>query len=163
MALKITVTLPNSTSITLEADEPETYVSLASLALKELPSELVSAAGGTPARQPQRDSAPPTVPEGWDEFHGFCQRANPLGDMRRVVVAAEVARRFLDLKAVSPKELASLFEAAGWTQPTSFVQTLRNAARSIFRWMERVPGRRGYYTVTDKGRQAVLGKEAPIG
>ena len=77
--------------------------------------------------------------------------------MRRVVVAAEGARRFLGMEAVSQEELTSLFDAVGWKQPGSPVQTLRNAARSSFRWLERVPGRRGYYTVTDKGRAEVLG------
>ena len=78
-------------------------------------------------------------------------------------MAAEGARRFLAMEAVSQKELTSLFEAVDWSQPGNFVQTLRNAARSSFRWLERVPGRRGYYTVTDKGRRGVLGSEPTTG
>ena len=86
-------------------------------------------------------------------------RANPLGDMRRVVVAAEAARLYLGMEAVSPRELTAIFETLGWTMPASFVQALRNAARSIFRWLERVPGRRSYYIVTSKGRDVVLGED----
>ena len=86
----------------------------------------------------------------------FCQAANPLGDMRRVVVAAEGARRFLGLADVDAETLGRLFDLAGWRQPHSFTQTLRNAGRSTFRWLERVPGRAGRYTVTGAGRAAVL-------
>jgi hypothetical protein len=89
-------------------------------------------------------------------FVEFCQSASPLGDMRRVVVAAEGARRFLDIDSVEAEELGRLFDLAGWQHPHSFVQTLRNAARSKFRWLERVPGRSGYYTVTDIGRATAL-------
>jgi hypothetical protein len=72
--------------------------------------------------------------------------------MRRVVVAAEGASRFLGYQSVSAEELGRLFDLAGWQRPHSFVQTLRNAARSKFRWLERVPGRSGQYKVTDLGR-----------
>lgn len=89
-------------------------------------------------------------------FARFCQAANPLGDMRRVVVAAEGARQFLGLADVDAEALGQLFDLAGWRQPHSFTQTLRNAGRSTFRWMERVPGRAGRYTVTNAGRTAVL-------
>jgi hypothetical protein len=89
-------------------------------------------------------------------FVEFCQSANPLGDMRRVVVAAEGAGRFLGIDSVDAEELGRLFDMAGWQRPHSFVQTLRNAARSKFRWLERVPGRSGYYTVTDIGRATAL-------
>ena len=90
-------------------------------------------------------------------FIEFCTTANPLGDMRRVVVAAEAARQFLDLASVDAEELGRLFHLAGWPGPHSIVQTLRNAARSKFRWLERVPGRSGYYTVTQVGRSIALG------
>jgi hypothetical protein len=86
------------------------------------------------------------------EFVAFCQNASPLGDMRRVVVAAEGASRFLGHQSVNAEELGRLFDLAGWQRPHSFVQTLRNAARSKFRWLERVPGRSGQYKVTDLGR-----------
>jgi hypothetical protein len=89
-------------------------------------------------------------------FTHFCQAANPLGDMRRVVVAAEGAKRFLDQAEVDAETLGQLFDLAGWRRPHSFTQTLRNAGRSTFRWLERVPGRAGRYTLTDAGRAAVL-------
>jgi hypothetical protein len=91
------------------------------------------------------------------DFVQFCQQANPLGDMRRVVVAAEGAARYLDAESVDPNELGGLFDLVGWQRPHSFVQTLRNAARSKFRWLERVPGRSGHYTVTPLGRATTFG------
>ena len=92
-----------------------------------------------------------------EEFINFCQTSNPLGDMRRVVVAAEGASRFLGTESVGTGDLERLFDLAGWHRPHSFVQTLRNAARSKFRWLERVPGKSGHYTVTDQGRKTALG------
>ena len=89
---------------------------------------------------------------GEDSFIQFCRSVNPLGDMRRVVVAAEGAERFLQADGVDGEELSRLFELAGWTQPHSFTQTLRNAARSRFRWIERMPGRNGRYWVTERGK-----------
>ena len=73
-----------------------------------------------------------------------------------VVVATEGARRFLSMASVDTPELERLFALAGWRSPHSFIQTLRNAARSKFRWMERLPGRSGRYTVTDLGRATTL-------
>ena len=87
----------------------------------------------------------------------FCRSIDPAGDMRKVVVAAEGARRFLDAESVDAEGLSNLFELAGWSRPHSFVQSLRNAARSKFRWLERVPGRAGYYTVTEVGRATAFG------
>ena len=89
-------------------------------------------------------------------FIQFCQSVNPLGDMRKVVVAAEGAARFLEMDSVDTEDLGNLFDRVGWLHPHSFTQTLRNAARSKFRWMERVPGRSGHYTVTDLGRAITL-------
>ena len=88
-----------------------------------------------------------------NSFIQFCRSVNPLGDMRRVVVAAEGAERFLRADGVDAGELSRLFDLAGWTQPHSFTQTLRNAARSKFRWIERTPGRNGRYWVTDRGKE----------
>ena len=91
-------------------------------------------------------------------FIDFCREASPLGDMRRVVVAAEAASRYLGMSGVDALGLGHLFNLAGWPQAHSFTQTLRNAARSKFRWLERVPGRAGYYAVTDLGRKTALGE-----
>ncbi len=79
-----------------------------------------------------------------------------MGDMRRVVVAAEGASRFLDTTTVDADELGRLFDLVAWSRPHSFIQTLRNAARSKFRWLERIPGRSGQYAVTDLGRTTAL-------
>ena len=95
------------------------------------------------------------------EFMAFCQRVNPLGDMRKVVVAAEAAHRYLNIVSVDPDELERLFTLIGWPIPHSFVQTLRNAARKKFMWLERIPGRLGHYKVTSTGRSIVLGENAP--
>ena len=92
------------------------------------------------------------------EYIAFCQRVNPLGDMRRVVVAAEAAHRYLNITSVDPDGLEHLFTLAGWPIPHSFVQTLRNAARTKFRWLERIPGLSGHYKVTNTGRSIVLGE-----
>ena len=89
-------------------------------------------------------------------FIQFCQSANPVGDMRKVVVAAEGASQFLEMPSVSAEDLEDLFDRVGWLQPHNFTQTLRNAARSKFRWLERVPGRAGQYTVTPLGREKTL-------
>ena len=90
------------------------------------------------------------------DFTTFCRAVNPIGDMRKVVVAAEGAARTFAMENVDAWELGHLFDKAGWSQPHSFTQALRNAARSKFRWLERVPGRAGRYSVTDAGRAVVL-------
>ena len=89
-------------------------------------------------------------------FAEFCRSASPMGDMRRVVVAAEGANRILGMTSVDTEDLARLFDVAGWRRAHNFTQTLRNAARDRFRWLERVPGRAGRYAVTDRGRSATL-------
>ena len=110
------------------------------------------------APQPQVSLAGEDTPTTRDTaFIEFCQSANPLGDMRRVVVAIEGARRFLNLEGVDTELLGRLFDLVGWRRPHNFVQTLRNAARSKFRWLERIPGRSGQYTVTELGRSTILG------
>ena len=91
-------------------------------------------------------------------FVEFCKAANPLGDMRRVVVAAEGASRYLAMDGVDADALGRLFDVVGWPRAHNFVQTLRNAARSKFGWLERIPGRAGHYTVTDLGRATALGR-----
>ena len=77
--------------------------------------------------------------------------------MRKVVVAAEGAQRFLGMDSVDVTDLAELFELARWRQAHDFIQTLRNAARDNYRWVERLPGRTGRYSVSDLGRSVVLG------
>ncbi len=136
----------------------------------DAPPPSLPAVGRQPvANEPTQPPPPPPpaaapvaafVPSGPDEheFIAFCQRVNPLGDMRRVVVAAEAADRHLAVRSVDPEELERLFTLAGWSIPHSFVQTLRNAARTKFRWLERIPGKSGHYRVTDTGRSIVLGE-----
>jgi len=115
-----------------------------------------------PAPNPEPAAAPAVSAEAMTpsehEYIAFCQRVNPLGDMRRVVVAAEAAHRYLNITSVDPDGLAQLFTLAGWPIPHSFVQTLRNAARTKFRWLERIPGLSGHYKVTNTGRSIVLGE-----
>ena len=92
-----------------------------------------------------------------DDFRAFCQSLNPMGDMRRVVVAAEGASRFFSWDGVSADDLGELFDLAGWRRANSFTQTIRNAARSKFGWLERIPGRSGRYAATDVGRSIIFG------
>lgn len=94
--------------------------------------------------------------EGRTNFVAFCQETNPLGDMRRVVVAAEGASRHFGSDGVSADDLGWLFDMAGWRRPGDFTQTLRNAARSKFGWLERIPGRSGRYAATPLGLSKTL-------
>ena len=182
MVLKVSIRLPGDTVITLEASEPQLFREVLGLALRELPKDLIQMqatdiplsrmetavknvivdrklserpSDGPPSAQAPGESSRPTEDE--ESFAGFCTNLSPMGDMRRVVVAAEGASRFLGMEGVSEKELGRLFELAKWRQPVNLLQTLRNAARSKFRWLERVPGTTGYYTVTDIGRDNVVG------
>ena len=131
-----------------EDDEDDTAVAAEKAALSRL------AVNGAAAARPGMFG-----PSGSEQaFIDFCREASPLGDMRRVVVAAEAASRYLGMSGVDALGLGHLFNLAGWPQAHSFTQTLRNAARSKFRWLERVPGRAGYYAVTDLGRKTALGE-----
>lgn len=91
----------------------------------------------------------------WDartDFAAFCQGINPTGNMRRAVVAAEAANRFFGLTGVTADEMIELFDLVGWPRPRDLTQTIRNAARSKFGWLERIPGRAGLYAATELGR-----------
>ena len=84
------------------------------------PPSVTAAPNGEPARAPTLATETMTPSE--HEYIAFCQRVNPLGDMRRVVVAAEAAHRYLNIASVDPDSLAHLFMLAGWPIPHSFVQ-----------------------------------------
>ena len=120
------------------------------------PPTVSAAASSEPVPAPT--VAAETMTPSEHEYIAFCQRVNPLGDMRRVVVAAEAAHRYLNITSVDPDGLEHLFTLAGWPIPHSFVQTLRNAARTKFRWLERISGLSGHYKVTNTGRSIVLGE-----
>ena len=185
MTLKVSITLPGDVVITFEASEPQFFREVMGLTLRELPKDLMrmqtggtsapgpdasgknvvseptdrpteDGQGGGPTYSSPSDQANP-VGSAQDPFVEFCASLSPLGDMRRVVVAAEGAKRFLALQRVSEIELRHLFDLVGWRQPADFLQTLRNAARSKFRWLERVPGAPGYYTVSETGRDRLIG------
>ena len=79
-----------------------------------------------------------------------------MGDMRRVVVAAVGANRHFEVDGVNAYDLDWLFDLAGWRKPGNFTQTLRNAARSKFGWLERIPGRSGRYATTPLGISKTL-------
>ena len=114
----------------------------------------------TPLVPPSANTIPPALsnPRLTRDFSDFCRNADPIGDMRKVVAAAEGARRHLDMETVDAWELGQLFDLAGWTRAHNFTQTLRNAARHKFKWLERAPGRAGRYATTEKGREVVLGR-----
>ncbi len=121
------------------------------------PANAAKRSGGEKAPSQQSRAQVKQPPQATEsEFIDFCRSANPLGDMRRVVVAAEGASRFLGTTTVDANELGRLFDLVAWSRPHSFSQTLRNAARSKFRWLERIPGRSGHYAVTDLGRATAL-------
>ena len=192
--MKVSISLPGKAVITLEASEAAVLHEVVSLALRELPRELVriGVAEGTstdiggngkkvpPAHEPvaeepvaevqihsedlnraddsnraENQNRGTATAELEDAFARFCHDLSPMGDMRRTVVAAESARRHLGMDGVSEEELGLLFDRAGWRRPSDFVQTLRNAARSKFQWLERVPGTKGYYAVTAAGKRVV--------
>ena len=211
--VKVSISFPNNTQVTVESEDPEVLPAMLAKVLRELPGDLVfspmsrrdqvyqphrvgvvseldaPALSGADmeeasllgeAMEVQPDTPQNGSPAGLERYRDsftpdrvkaqqaaysaaaelafvqFCQSVNPMGDMRKVVVAIEGADRFLQMTSVDEQELQTLFERVGWRQPNSFPQTLRNAARSTFRWLERVPGRAGHYTVTDLGRTTIL-------
>ena len=227
--LKVSIFLPNSTQITFESDGGELLHEIVSIALWDLPRDLIQGPStdyGPPASGPveqtsvpvEQTSAPvekrsngelsaattepvpepaPTMEspaiessvaptlvtpqkrpgpsasngnepatsemppeflsvEGRNDFVAFCKEANPMGDMRRVVVAAEGASRHFGVDGVNAGDLIWLFDMAGWRRPGDFTQTLRNAARSKFGWLERIPGRSGRYAATQLGLSITL-------
>ena len=211
--VKVSISFPNNTQVTVESEDPEVLPAMLAKVLRELPGDLVfspmsrrdqvyqphpvgvvseldaPALSGADmeeasllgeAMEAQPDTPQNGSPAGLERYRDsftpdrvkaqqaaysaaaelafvqFCQSVNPMGDMRKVVVAIEGADRFLQMTSVDEQELQTLFERVGWRQPNSFPQTLRNAARSTFRWLERVPGRAGHYTVTDLGRTTIL-------
>ena len=161
--VKVSITLPNSAQITLEAAEDEIIHGVVGIVLRDLPRDLMhhvqsldgvalpspesekgisvtgsvvtespdaahhktgdargtsknsdsasqSSTGAAGRQRAARQSPPtqdsgdlavttrgPSSPEQESNFAGFCRSANPLGDMRRVVVAAEGASRILGM------------------------------------------------------------------
>ncbi len=91
-------------------------------------------------------------------FAAFCHSVNPTGDMCRVVAATEGAVNILGMDGVDADDLGVLFDLADWRRPANFTQTLRNAARAKFGWLERIPGRTGRYAVTQLGLTVILGE-----
>ena len=162
--MNVHITLPNDIQISIDVTEPHEIELLVNTWLKHLSNPLNPSntlkldhypTKKTPANQSiqhEPSNSEPTI----GSFQKFCKNIGPVGDMRRTIVAAEGARRFLQIEKVSIKELQALFQHAHWQYPTNFAQTLRNASRRSFGWLERVPGREGYYTVSDKGRSLVI-------
>ena len=185
MVLKVSINLPGDTVITFEADEPQLCREVLAVALKELPRDILrlhgdgvaaveapapengtsGAGSAVQAAKPEPPSEVASSPAAKRRaaevaFGRFCLSLAPMGDMRRTVAAAEGARRYLGAASVSGEDLGHLFDLAGWMRPTDFLQTLRNAARSKFGWVERVPGKSGHYAVTSQGRAQVIGTTA---
>ena len=92
------------------------------------------------------------------DFVAFCEAVNPVGDMRRVVVATEAASRFFDMEGITADEAGDLFDLVGWLRAKNFTQTIRNAARQKFGWLERIPHSARRYAVTDLGRSTTLSR-----
>ncbi len=181
--LKVSITLPGETVITLESSDMQVAREVVAMALKELPADLIrlqmspqaseakvngngtideTEASGVSVEPDLNgdgsvEAKPPVSVDADDRerFSKYCSGLAPVGDMRRVVVAMEGAALHLGIDNVSEKELGDLFDMAGWRRASDFRQTLRNAARSKFGWTERVPGSKGYYAVSEAGRKAV--------
>jgi hypothetical protein len=145
-----------SESIPPESPSPVTQEASEKSTRKESPASAPRKSTSNKDAVPKRQNVQRRFTDSERNFVAFCQRANPMGDMRRVVVAAEGAGLYLGHESVNSEELGRLFDLIGWQRPHSFVQTLRNSARSKFRWLERVPGRSGQYRVTDLGRRTAL-------
>ena len=156
----------------MQSPSPETVggateksTSVATTALSAPLAVPVSAPAATAKASDSGSDAAAAIPPGFSSetgravFTAFCREAAPLGDMRRVVVAAEGASRHFGVDGVNAEELGWLFDMAGWRKPGNFTQTLRNAARSKFGWLERIPGRSGRYAATPLG----LSKTLPSG
>jgi len=168
--LKITIQMTNGTIVTFECSDSNQYLEIISGAHKYLTAQSLTRecdSNVSPGPVSDSDVSALNMPinEELDqeenhrqisEFRRFCQWLDPVPDMRRVVVAAEGARRCFGTLQVSPVELTQLFEWLKWEQPPSFLQTLRNTSRSNYRWMQNVPGGSGYYVVTERGRQTVI-------
>ena len=161
--LKVTVTFPSGVTITLETTESDKYGEVIASTRKYLTLDDIAPSTNGNRATPIPQEEPSTNGNGHlgsnPEFLEFCQLMAPSGDMRRVVVAAEGAKRFLDMDKVSAQELGPLFDFLQWPRPKDFVQTLRNAGRSAFQWLERSPGNSGYYSVTDQGRREIIIEE----
>ena len=160
--LKVTIEFPNGATVMLEATEADGYAEVVStardlLAVDQLKIASQSLRGnGTPTQPSEESGDYDRMPAINERFIEFCRELAPVGDMRRIVVAAEGAHRFLEMDRVSGRELNIIFDAVKWPKPKNFLQTLRNAGRSSFRWLERVPGSSGYYSVTERGRHEII-------
>ena len=166
--LKVTITFPSGVTISLETEDSDTYGDVIASTRQYLTAEdaapSVNGNGAMPAAVHEEPSVNGSSSgnghiSSSPEFLEFCQLMAPSGDMRRVVVAAEGAKRFLGMDKVSAQELGPLFDFLQWPRPKDFVQTLRNAGRSAFQWLERSPGNSGYYSVTDQGRREIIIEE----
>ena len=184
--LRISISFPDKTTITIESTESEMSQEVLRMVLREFPKEIGHTQSQSHQPGPELttdigysisptkhsyDARPDNTSREMSDlsqnsytvdhvstqaYVEFCKFQSPLGDMRKVVVAAEGASRFLGMTSISENELGQLFKIAGWKEPTDYLQCLRNAARSKFRWLERVPGKSGYYYVTQLGTDRVL-------
>ena len=183
--VRVSITLPNNTKITVESEDAEVLHEIVGLALRDLPRDLMQSSydsappsNGTAEKDTSVTTSPPAaVPDGGAvvavdeappataaheaaapqaagpaasrvapdsgnrgsttsglqpesisgasrmEFFEFCRDASPMGDMRRVVVAAEGAIRYFGTEGVSAEDLGRLFDLAGWRKPNNFTQT----------------------------------------
>ena len=166
--LKVTIEFPNGATVTLEATEVDGYAEVVSMTRDLLAVEQPQSASqglggnGTPPQPLEGSGDYDPMPVINERFMEFCRELAPLGDMRRIVVAAEGAHRFLEMDRVSARELDIIFDAVKWPKPKNFLQTLRNASRSSFRWLERVPGSPGYYSVTARGLNETIPADAEV-
>ena len=80
----------------------------------------------------------------------FYKEKDPRNDMERITVLGYYAKEYRSIPEVSESELAPLFNEVGGQLPKDIMQTLRNAARKKYSYLEST-GRKGYYRITNIG------------
>ena len=87
---------------------------------------------------------------GVPRIDNFYKEKDPRNDMERVTVLAYYAKEYRDIPEVSEDELSPLFNEVGGQLPKAVMQTLRNAARKKYSYLES-SGKKGYYRITNTG------------
>ena len=99
--LKVTITFPSGVTITLETTEADKYGEVIASTREYLSSDGIAPSTNGNGAKPTLQEEPSSNGNGHlassPEFLEFCQLMAPSGDMRRVVVAAEGAKRFLGM------------------------------------------------------------------
>jgi hypothetical protein len=128
-----------------------------------VPADILGLAGKKPVEDgPIREEAdgqatPPTQPDHPPEaLRDFYQRKNPKNDMEKVTIAAFYAKEYRGKDEITEEDVRRLLNEAGERKlPRNVANTLNNAARANYGYLERVKGKRGSYEVTNAGQNLV--------